>query len=71
MFKKLKNWAITKLLPWLKKEWMILVNFIVLGVLYAALPTESGLGVLVGLWIFIQIGVIGYRLFVRKPTEKK
>jgi len=66
MIKKLKIWAKTKLLPWLKKEWMTLVNFLVLGILYAKLPTDSGLGVLVGFWIFVQIGVFGYRLFIKK-----
>jgi hypothetical protein len=68
MIEKLKVWAKTKLLPWLKKEWMVLVNFLVLAILYAALPTDSGLGVFVGLWIFVQIAVLGYRLFIKKTT---
>lgn len=69
MWEKIKIWAKTKLLPWLKKEWMVLVNFLVLGILYGVLPEESGLGVLVGLWIFVQLGVIGYRLFSgKKPV---
>ena len=63
MIEKLKIWAKTKLLPWAKKNWLTIVNFVVLGILYAALPEDSGLGVLVGLWIFVQIGVLGWRLF--------
>jgi len=65
MIEKLKIWAKTKLLPWAKKNWLTIVNFAVLGILYAALPEESGLGVLVGLWIFVQIAVLGYRLFIK------
>ena len=65
MIEKLKIWAKTKLLPWAKKNWLTIVNFVVLGILYAALPEESGLGVLVGLWIFVQIAVLGYRLFIK------
>ena len=63
MFEKLKVWAKTRLWPWFKSNWMVIVNFIVLGILYAALPEESLLGVLVGFWIFVQIGVLGWRLF--------
>jgi hypothetical protein len=63
MIEKLKIWAKTKLLPWAKKNWMTIVNFFVLWILYSALPEDSGLGALVGLWIFVQIGVLGWKLF--------
>lgn len=63
MIEKLKIWAKTKLVPWFKRNWMTLVNFLVLWVLYAALPEESALGALVGFWIFVQIAVLGWRLF--------
>ena len=63
MIEKFKNWSKNKLWPWFKSNWMIIINFVVLGILYGALPTESGLGALVGIWIFVQIGVIFWRLF--------
>ena len=66
MIEKLKIWATTKLVPWFKNHWMTIVNFLVLGILYVKLPEDSGLGVLVGLWIFVQIAYLGYKLFMRK-----
>jgi hypothetical protein len=66
MWTNIKTWAIAKwplLKAWLLKNWMYLVNFLVLAILYAKLPEDSGLGVLVGLWIFTIIGVLGWRAF--------
>ena len=63
MIEKIKIWFKTKFTPWFKINWLTIVNFLVLGILYAKLPEDSGLGVLVGLWIFIQIGVLAWRWF--------
>ena len=68
---KLKAWSKNKLLPWLKKEWLQLGTFIVLCISYGVLPEESGLGVFIGLWIFVIIAVLGYRLFTGKKSETK
>ena len=69
MVEKIKLWAQSKLLPWLKKEWLQLGTFIVLLISYRVLPEESGLGVFIGLWIFVIVGVLGYRLFVGKKPK--
>ena len=69
MVEKIKLWAQSKLLSWLKKEWLELGTFIVLLISYGVLPEESGLGVFIGLWIFVIIGVLGYRLFVGKKPK--
>lgn len=69
MWQKIKTWAKNRLLPWLKKEWLELGTFIVLLIAYGVLPEESGLGVFIGLWIFIIIGVLGYRLFIKKSPK--
>lgn len=71
MWQKIKTWGKEKLLPWLKKEWLELGTFVVLLIAYGVLPEESGLGVFIGLWIFIIIGVLGYRLFIGKKEVKK
>ena len=63
MWQKIKTWSKDKLLPWLKKEWLELGTFIVLLISYGVLLEDSGLGIFIGLWIFIIIGVLGYRLF--------
>jgi hypothetical protein len=67
----LKAWGKNKLLPWLKKEWLQLGTFAVLCISYAVLPENSGLGIFIGLWIFVIIAVLGYRLFSGKKPETK
>ena len=66
MWQKIKTWCKDKLLPWAKKEWLELGTFLVLLISYGVLPEDSGLGVFIGLWIFVIIGVLGYRLFTKK-----
>ena len=66
MWQKFKNWCKNKLLPWAKTNWLSIGTFIILLIVYGVLPEDSGLGALVGLWIFVILGILGYRLFIGK-----
>lgn len=63
MWKKFKNWIVKKLWPWFKENWVSIVNFFVLVIVYGKLPINSNLGVFVGLWLFIILAVLGWKLF--------
>lgn len=69
MWEKIKTWLKNKLLPWAKLNWLSIGTFILLLIVYGALPTESGLGGLVGIWIAVIIGVLGWRLFKGKKID--
>ena len=70
MWEKFKNWCKGKVLPWLKTNWLSLATFVVLLIINASLPDDSGLNVFVSLWIFVIIGVLGWRLFMgKKPLD--
>ncbi len=64
MFKKLWEkflaWVNKTALPWLKKEWMQIVNIIVVAVTYAKTDSLPGLQAIVGLWLFI---LLAYYIF--------
>ena len=66
LFEKFKTWVKGKLLPWLKREWLELGTFVMLLIAYSVLPVESVLGGFIGLWIFVIIAVLAYRLFAAK-----
>jgi hypothetical protein len=69
MWNKIKTWVVGKLWPWFKKNWLSIGTFLVLCIVYAKLPTNSGLGVFVGFWIFVVIGVLGWRLFKKQSDS--
>ena len=58
----IKTWFTTKMLPWLKKAWMQIVNMIVLFAAYSSLNDDSFAGVIVGFWIFI---LLSYYIFIK------
>jgi|ADurb_Total_1113_FD_contig_51_1434745_length_676_multi_5_in_0_out_0_1 hypothetical protein len=68
LWEKVKTWAVNKLWPWFKREWVTIGSIVVLIICYGVLPEESGLGALVGFWLFV-LGAVGlWRLFSKtKP----
>ena len=65
----LKVWFVAKPLVWLKKNWMIIVNYLVIALAYNNIYGKDGVvftEVLLGLWIIVSIGYAGYKLFVKK-----
>lgn len=69
MWEKIKAWLKNKLLPWAKKEWLEIGTFVMLLIVYGSLPTESFLGGIVGLWIFVILATLGWRLFKGPKKE--
>ena len=64
MIKKLKDlWL--KLKNWFIKNWISIVNWIVLILVYG-INENVWIEVIVGLWIFVQIGYAGYKWFIKK-----
>lgn len=57
---KIKAWAVKTALPWLKKEWMQIVNLIVLFIVYGNTDTLPVVQGVTGLWIFV---LLGYYIF--------
>jgi hypothetical protein len=68
MIEKIKLWAKGKLLPWLKTNWVSLLNIIVLFYVYGKVDEAvyPGVNLFVGLWIFILAGYYGWKLFNKK-----
>ena len=59
LLEKIKAWAVKTALPWLKKEWMQIVNIIVIAIVYAK-TSSLGLETLTGLWLFV---LLAYYIF--------
>jgi hypothetical protein len=68
MIEKLKIWVKGKLWPWFKKNWLSLGTVVVLLIVYGVVPEESGLGILVGLWLFVIGAVLLWRLFKKESA---
>ena len=79
LFKKIwtniKAFATEKVLPWLKKNWMQIVNFIVILVAYSKVYEQPGFGgveLILGLCLFIMLGYyIFWKLFGLEKAFKK
>jgi hypothetical protein len=56
----IKAWFIKTAVPWLKKNWMQVVNMLVLFIAYHNLDSMPGLQTIIGLWLFV---LIGYYIF--------
>jgi hypothetical protein len=69
LLQQLKLWATTKVWPWLKKNWMVIVNYLVIFISYSIIYNK-GVEVaetLLGLWIFVSLAYAGYKyLFLKK-----
>jgi hypothetical protein len=52
---KIKSWAINTALPWLKKEWMQIINILVIFIAYANTDSLPGLQTIIGLWLFVLL----------------
>jgi hypothetical protein len=52
---KVKAWAIKTALPWLKKEWMQIVNILVIIIVYAKTDSLPGVQTITGLWLFVLL----------------
>lgn len=65
MIEKIKLWLKGKLIPWLKLNWIALLNIIVLFYVYGKVDEAvyPGVNLFVGLWIFILAAYYGWKLF--------
>jgi len=72
MIEKLKKmW--NKLKAWFVKNWMIVVNYLVIVLVYNNVYGKEGVlfsEVLMGLWIFASIAYGGYKWFISRPVKK-
>ena len=69
LWEKIKTWFMQKALPWLKKNWMIIVNYLVIILAYNNVYGKDGVilaETLLGLWIFVSIGYAGWKWFTKK-----
>lgn len=74
LLEKLKNWWSLTALPFLKTNWMQIVNIIILFVAYSTLSNNdlSITEAIVGLWIFVLLGYyIFWKLFGAEKMFKK
>ena len=72
LWEKIKAWAILTALPWLKKEWMQIVNIIIIAIAYAKTDSLPGLQAIVGLWLFVLLAYyIFWKLFGAEKMFKK
>lgn len=65
----LKAWFIAKPLAWIKKNWFMIVNYIVIVLAYNNVYGKTNAEfaeVLLGLWIFTSIAYAGWKLFIKK-----
>jgi hypothetical protein len=66
-----KAWFVAKPLVWFKKNWMIVVNYLVILLAYNNIYGKEGVvgaEVLLGLWIFVSIAYAGWKWF-NKPRQ--
>jgi len=64
-----KAWFIAKPLAWFKKNWFMVVNYLVIVLAYNNIYGKEGVvgaEVLLGLWIFASIGYAGWKWFTKK-----
>jgi hypothetical protein len=64
-----KAWFIAKPLAWFKKNWFMVVNYLVIVLAYNNVYGKEGAGfaeVLLGLWIFASIAYAGWKWFTKK-----
>ena len=62
-----------KLKAWFAKNWMIVVNYLVIVLVYNNIYGKEDVlfsEVLMGLWIFASIAYGAFKWFVKKPVKK-
>lgn len=68
LLKQLKLWVVSKLWPWFKKYWMVVVNYLVIFISYSIIYNK-GVEVaetLLGLWMFASVAYAAYKYLVPK-----
>lgn len=60
--KKIIDWF-KKAFTWVKTNWIPIVNFIVLLLIYGVNKDQLGVELLAGLWIFSLAGIYGWKWF--------
>jgi len=69
---KVKAWAVLTAWPWLKKEWMQIINLLVLFIVYGNTDSLPGVQTVAGLWIFILlVYYIFWKFFGAEKAFKK
>lgn len=68
----LKTWVIAKPWVWIKKNWFMIINYLVIALAYNNIYGKEGVvgaEVLLGLWIFASIAYAGWKLFNKKKEK--
>jgi hypothetical protein len=66
---ELKNWFNDKPLTWFKKNWFMIVNYLVIVLSYNNVYNKENVGfaeLLLGLWIFTSIAYVMWKWFKKK-----
>lgn len=72
LWEKVKAWAVLTAWPWLKKEWMQIINLLVLFIVYGNTDSLPGVQTVAGLWIFILlVYYIFWKFFGAEKAFKK
>jgi hypothetical protein len=61
--------ALLKLKSWFLKNWMTIVNYLVILTAYSIIYGKPGVvwaEVLLGLWMFVSLAYGAYKLFIKK-----
>jgi hypothetical protein len=72
ILENLKAWLLRVLLKlkiWFPKNWMTVVNYLVIFIAYSIIYGKPGVvwaEVLLGLWIFVSLAYGLYKLFIKK-----
>jgi hypothetical protein len=74
VWNQIKLWFEKRGLPWLKKNWMQIVNLIVLFIVYGNTDTLPVVQTISGLWVFVLLGYYIFwkffgaeKLFIKSP----
>lgn len=60
---------IEKIKAWFKKNWMIVINYLIIIISYSTIYGKDGVvaaEVLLGLWLFASAAYGGYKWFMKK-----
>jgi len=72
LWEKIKAWWKLTVIPWLKINWMQIVNIIVMFIAYGNTDSLPGLQVVLGIWIFFLLAYyIFWKLFGLEKIFKK
>ena len=71
LWEKFVAWFLSKPWAWVKKNWFLIINYIIIIVAYNNVYGKDGVvfaEVLLGLWIFASVAYAGWKWF-NKPKQ--